>query len=115
MAARLSFTQLTGMSTLPDQSTRSKADPFPIVALGGSAGALDVLVRFFHNVDPEQRIAYVVVVHLAPASVSHLAQLLATHIRLPVAQIVDGEELVPHRVHVIPPNVDLTLVDRVFQ
>ena len=84
---------------------------FPVVAIGASAGGLDALSRFFDAMPPDQGVGFVVIVHLAPAHVSHMPELLARHTSMPVTQVDDSaaERMLPDRVYVIPPNRSLEI------
>jgi two-component system CheB/CheR fusion protein len=55
-------------STSPDDS----ATPMPIVGIGASAGGIDALRQFFDAVPPNNDMAFVVVLHLAPDRESNL-------------------------------------------
>jgi len=85
---------------------------FPIVGIGGSAGALDALKLFLPAVPADSDIAFVVVLHLAPDHKSLLTELLARLTGLPVRSIEDGTEVEPNNVYVIPPNATLTIEHR---
>ena len=54
--------------------------------------------------------AYVVVQHLLPDHQSMLPELLAAITSMPVVQVKEGMALEPDRVHVIPPNVQMTVI-----
>src|SRR5689334_10238374 len=77
---------------------------FPVVGLGTSAGGLHVLQRFFSAIPETPGIAFVVVQHLDPTHKSETAELLRRHCKIPVAEVHDGEPVVPDRVYVIPPD-----------
>lgn len=63
------------------------------------------------GLDESFPVAVVVVQHLDPRHRSLLAEILSRHCRLPVAEAVAGERLVPGRVLIAPPNRHL-LVNR---
>ncbi|MGI4862639.1 MAG: CheR family methyltransferase [Janthinobacterium lividum] len=88
----------------------SPGDKFHIVAIGGSAGSLDALERFFRNLPAHTGMAFVVVVHLLPTQASELAQVLQNFTPLPVHQIEDGMRVRPDHVYVIPPGRDLSIL-----
>src|SRR5471032_594940 len=81
-----------------------------IVAIGASAGGLHALSLFFRaaSVIPDD-VAFVIVVHLAPGSESHLPELLAKDTQLPVSVIEDGAMLRSGHVYVIPPKVSVVI------
>ncbi len=55
----------------------------PVIAIGGSAGDLEALGRFFDAVPPDSGIAYVVVLHLAPDHESRLPEILDRRAGIP--------------------------------
>ena len=62
-------------------------------------------MRSFFAAMPEQSgVAFVVVQHLAPDHPSQMVELLAAQTRVPVSQIVDGVQIEPDHVYVIPPG-----------
>ncbi|MHB8766500.1 MAG: chemotaxis protein CheB, partial [Deferrisomatales bacterium] len=84
--------------------------PFPIVALGASAGGLEALEQFFKHVPPQSGLAFVVIQHLDPVHKSILAELLQRFTPMPVCQVEDGMAAEPDRVYVIPPNRELAIL-----
>ena len=90
------------------------AETFPIVALGGSAGALDALEKFFAHLPALSNMAYVVVLHrpAVPDTTvgSQLIEVLQGFTPLPVAEAHDGLRVRPNRVYVIPPDADLSML-----
>jgi two-component system CheB/CheR fusion protein len=102
----------------PDRSApeEDRIDRLPtIVAIGASAGGLEALEAFVHAIPNDSGLAYVVVQHLAPDQPSLLDKLLSAHTPLPVSRIEDGAEIVPDRVHVIPPGPFLEIADERFR
>lgn len=87
-----------------------------IVAIGASAGGLHALSLFFRAASEiPADVAFVVVVHLAPGSESHLPGLLAKDTRLPVSAIEDGATLRAGHVYVIPPKVSVVIEQGTFR
>ncbi len=112
------------MSSLPSESTNDAAtaerpvetsvqgrapDPVPVVAIGTSAGGLAACTSFLEHVPTDTGLAFVIVQHLDPSHESHLVELLAKATSMPVVQITNGTDLIPNRVHVIPPAAVLTI------
>ncbi|MGA2126866.1 MAG: chemotaxis protein CheB, partial [Xanthobacteraceae bacterium] len=93
----------------PEDPGPKERASFPIVGIGGSAGALEALKLFLPAVPVDSQMAFVVVLHLAPDHKSLLTELLARLTRLPVRSIDDGTEVEPGTVYVIPPNATLTI------
>ncbi|SCY47620.1 two-component system, chemotaxis family, CheB/CheR fusion protein [Nitrosospira sp. Nl5] len=92
-----------------DRSTGNEPRPFPVVGVGASAGGVEALQRLFKSLPSTRGIAYIVVVHLAPAHPSRLADILAKSTSMPVIQVLGDITVEPDRVYVIPPNHYLTL------
>ncbi len=82
---------------------------FPIVALGASAGGLDALKRFFRAMPADSGLGFVVIIHLDPAHISHLPELLAQHTAMPVQPAQEATRIEPNQVYVIPPDTLLSL------
>ena len=78
--------------------------PFPVVALGGSAGALEALQAFVAHLPADTGAAYVIVTHYPSGQRSLLPDLLATQTQLPVQTARSGEPLAPDRIYVALPN-----------
>lgn len=90
----------------------SRTEPFPIVAIGASAGGLAAFDAFFDAMSayPEPGVAFVLVQHLAPDRPSALLELVQRHTPMPVAEVTDGMPVAPNHVYVIPPNRDLAVM-----
>ena len=93
-----------------DSATGGAAIPFPIVGVGASAGGVEALQRLFKSLAPKRGIAHIVVVHLAPAHPSHLADILTKCTTMPVVQVLGDTAVEPDTVYVIPPNHYLTRI-----
>ena len=83
--------------------------PFPVVAIGGSAGGLEAFIEFFKAVPPDPQMAFVIVQHLPPDRESLIAEILGRHTTLPVHQIEDGMAVEANHVYVIRPGYTLIL------
>ncbi len=75
---------------------------FPVVALVTSAGGLDALSRVLAPLPADLPAAVLVAQHLDPRRTSHLTRILAERTALRVAEAVDGDELAPGAVLVVP-------------
>lgn len=83
----------------------------PVVGLGGSAGSISALQKFFAAMAPDSGMAFVVVLHLAPEHVSVLDSILANSTTMRVQSAQDGQQLQANTVYVIPPGKILTASD----
>src|SRR4051812_15225286 len=107
----------------PDVSEEELAseidDPVPsfgyehnrVVGLGGSAGSIQSLQRFFKTMSPTSGMSFVVILHLSPEHDSALSDVLQRETSMPVKQASDGEKVLPDHVYVIPPAKHLSLSD----
>ena len=82
-----------------------------LVGIGASAGGISALREFFHDVPAESGITFVVVLHLAPAYESNLAEVLQPHVRMPVRKVEERVRMEPNHVYVIPQNRTLAVTD----
>jgi two-component system CheB/CheR fusion protein len=84
---------------------------FNIVGVGASAGGFEAFAQVLDSLPADPKLAIVFVQHLAPKHASALPSLLTSHSRMPVTEAVEGVRLEPNRVYVVPPNVQMELVD----
>ena len=83
--------------------------PLLYVGLGASAGGLEALRKFFDAMSSTSGIAFIVVQHLSPDHESLMDELLARNTDMPVQSVVDGVEVKPDSVYLIPPRKNLML------
>ncbi len=91
-------------------------DKFYVVGIGASAGGLAALEDFFSAVpiDPNLKIAFVVVQHMSPTHKSMLSEIIRRFTKMHVYDVKDGMGVRPHCVYVIPPNQDMIIVDGIL-
>lgn len=82
-----------------------------MVGVGGSAGSLPAMQKFFRNIPANTGMVFVVVVHLSPSHESSLAEVLARETKMQVIPAEDGQRVLPNHVYVIPPAKHLVTVD----
>ncbi len=85
------------------------SDDFPIVAIGASAGGLEACGNFLSTLPACSGMAYLIVQHLDPAHESLLAELLASHTKMPVGLAADGMAIEANHVYVIAPGTFLSI------
>jgi two-component system CheB/CheR fusion protein len=95
----------------PDVPAPAGEHPFPIVGIGASAGGLEAFTQLLSGLPGDSGAAFVLVQHLDPKHESILASLLSRATRMPVHETTDGTRIEPDHVYVIPPAVDIALVD----
>jgi two-component system CheB/CheR fusion protein len=82
-----------------------------IVGIGASAGGLEAFRAFFEYMPADSGMAFVLVQHLAPDHKSMLAEILAKTTAMTVTEAVDGAEVLPDHVFVIPPDATLSIAN----
>lgn len=86
-----------------------------IVGIGASAGGLEAISELLGSLVTRPGAVIVVVQHLGRTQDSLLPEILARKTALPVVEAADGLRVQPDHVYVIPPNVTLTVSDRVLR
>lgn len=105
-------------TSLPEPvPTRGRHGPAAqrIVAIGASAGGLAPLEEFLRHTSPATGVAYIVVQHLDPTRKALLAELLQRATSMPVREAQQNMRIEPDSVYVIPPNVELRVIDRMLE
>jgi two-component system CheB/CheR fusion protein len=88
-----------------------KEKPFPVVAIGSSAGGLKALSSFLKNLPSKTGMAYIVVQHLSKDHESFLTEILSKITAMKVQEIDDMELMKPDNVYVIPYNRGIEVTD----
>ena len=83
----------------------------PVVGLGGSAGSIQALQRFFQSTPLDTGLAYVVVVHLSAVNDSSLPLLVSSWTSMHVKAASNGDRLEANCVYVVPPGKHVAAVD----
>ena len=99
----------TDASTLSEKP--KSPHPFPIVAIGASAGGLEAVTLLLKNLSPETGMAYIYVQHLSPDHKSLLTPILSKTTTMPVQDIEDMDKMLPDHVYVMPYNRDIEVTD----
>jgi two-component system CheB/CheR fusion protein len=97
-----------------DVERSGQPKPFPVVAIGSSAGGLEAVTELLEGLETDLEMAYVVISHLDPEHESPLPELLQKRTAMPVHTVVDGMRIKPDHVYVIPPNANMGIVDGVL-
>lgn len=103
---------LTGTGTAQeatDEERETALLPFPLVAIGASAGGLEAYIELFRSLATDTGMAFVVVPHLSPEHESHMAEILAAYTTMQVRQIENDTTPVPNEVFVLPAGEHLTI------
>ena len=83
--------------------------PSYIVGMGGSAGALEAFEQFFAHMPADSGFGFVLVPHLDPTHKGMMPDLLGRCTTMKVVQVEDGMPVLPNRLHIIPPNKDMSI------
>jgi two-component system CheB/CheR fusion protein len=92
-----------------------RSSELSIVGIGASAGAMDPLKEFFHEIGSEAGLAFVVVQHLDPTHTSHMAEILARQTAMKVFEAADRMPVKANCVYTIPANKYLSIEDGVLR
>ena len=116
--AELSFQQkhslLMKSKTKIKNLKKETKKPFPIVAIGASAGGLEAITEILKNLSPDTGMAYVYVQHLDPSHESMLTSILSRLTKMEVLEAKDAMALEPNHMYVIPANKDLYIIDGIL-
>ncbi len=82
---------------------------YKVVGIGASSGGLSAIRALLKELPAPTGCAFLLVQHLHPDHESMLAELLADVTTLTVVQAVDGADLRPEHVYVIPPGVYMSV------
>ncbi len=97
--------------TPPIPEEKPAHNPFPIVAIGASAGGLEAVTQLLQNLAPDTGMAFIYVQHLSPDHKSLLTPLLSKVTKMKVQDIDDMEKMQPDNVYVIPYNKEIEVID----
>jgi two-component system, chemotaxis family, CheB/CheR fusion protein len=92
----------------------SKADSFPIVGIGASAGGLEAFKELLASLPEKTGMAYVLVPHLDPDHQSVLTEILSRFTKIAVCEVMDGMPVERDRIYVIPPNKTMGISEGKF-
>ncbi|HEY2366237.1 MAG TPA: chemotaxis protein CheB, partial [Polyangiaceae bacterium] len=88
-----------------------EASPTYVVGIGASAGGLEALESFFHEVPLDTGMAFVVVQHLSPDFRSVMSDLLGRQTSLPIHLVEDGMPVQANHVYLIPPKTEMIIAE----
>lgn len=81
----------------------------PIVAIGASAGGLEVFGQFLDHMPSDSGLAFVLLQHLDPTHQTLMPELLAKHTKMPVLRADNGVQIQANHIYVIAPNSRLQM------
>ena len=74
------------------------------VGIGASAGGLEAIEELFSLMPTNSGLVFIVIQHLSPDYKSLMVELLSKKTKIPVHRSVDGMEVKPNNVYMIPPK-----------
>lgn len=83
---------------------------FKVIALVGSAGGVEAVLRILRRLPATLEAAVIVLIHMPPERTSHLVEIIRRECALPTVAAADDEPLRPGRVFVAPPGKHLLIV-----
>jgi two-component system chemotaxis response regulator CheB len=78
-----------------------------VVAIGGSAGSLEVILRLVPVLPTRSGVCYVIVLHRKNDADSALASIVSARTTMPVCEVEDKEEIHPNFIYLAPPDYHL--------
>jgi two-component system, chemotaxis family, protein-glutamate methylesterase/glutaminase len=93
---------------------KRSSEDFPIICVGGSAGALDAYARLLDNLPEDMGVAIVIVNHVRSVA-TMLHEILPHHTKMPVELITEKLDIQPNHVFIIPANRDLHVLNNEFR
>jgi two-component system CheB/CheR fusion protein len=85
---------------------------FPIIAIGGSAGSIQALEKFFTHMPADSGMAFVIIIPLDLNHQGSVAMIIQTYTPIPVIEAEDGMFVKPDHIYIIPPNKDMGIHNR---
>lgn len=110
-STKSSVVDLESPAVVSGKTFNLKADQFPIVGLGASAGGLEALEQFFTNMTANCGIGFVVIQHLDPNYKGIMTELLQRVTKMRVYTVTDRLKIKPNCVYVIPPNTSMSILN----
>jgi two-component system, chemotaxis family, protein-glutamate methylesterase/glutaminase len=102
------------MSVSLPVKTKTMAQGFPVVCVGGSAGGLDAYIRLLQHLPADMGAAIVIVNHLRTAA-TLLHDILPRYTDMPVELITEKLDIAPNHVFIIPEKRDLHVLEGEFR
>ncbi|WP_176060083.1 chemotaxis protein CheB [Paraburkholderia sp. BCC1876] len=99
----------------PGSDSTSKAEDFPVVGIGASAGGLEACRKLLGALPVNAGMAFVLVQHLDPTHKSMMVDLLGEHASVNVREAEDGMLIEREYLYVIPPGASLSVRNGTLQ
>lgn len=99
------------MENTTNQPNITKANLFPVVAIGASAGGIGAMNELLKHLSAHTDMAYIYVQHLNADRESQLVPIFSRATKMPVVEAADGMRIKANHLYIIPPDKDLTVID----
>ncbi|HWJ30404.1 MAG TPA: chemotaxis protein CheB, partial [Flavisolibacter sp.] len=96
------------------KSNRNSNSKFPIVGIGGSAGAIEAVLELAAHLTSNTGMAYIYLQHQSPDYNSKLVEVISRKARLPVLEAEDKMAIEADFFYVIPAGKEMILSDGHF-
>jgi two-component system CheB/CheR fusion protein len=113
--AQQALRQARPQAVIEEARGRESAVPFPIVALGASAGGLEAFTQLLRVLPADTGMAFVLIQHLDPTHASMLVDILARATVMPIAEATNHMEVTANHIYVIPPGVTMGIAGGMLQ
>ena len=100
---------------LEKEKHQHKSKPYPIVAIGASAGGLESVTKLLENLPDHTGMAYVYIQHLDPDRDSMLVEILQRATKMKVQQAENLMPIEANHFFIIPPNKNMCIMDDVLK
>src|SRR6185436_21036064 len=91
------------------ENERDGHNPYPVVAIGASAGGLEAFSLLLASLPADTGMAFLLVQHLDPRHESRLTDILGRKTSMPVLEAAHGMSIQQNKVYVIPPNANMAI------
>ena len=99
--------------TAAADKTKRKSKPYPIVAIGASAGGIEAVSELLSHLPADTGMAYVYIQHLDPTHESNIVPILSRVTKMKVCEAEHMMQIEPDQLFVMPPNKDMAIIDGV--
>ncbi len=87
-----------------NRKVNKDSSKFLFVGIGASAGGLNAIKNLLINIPENNGMAFIIVQHMDPTHKSGLVNILSRSTYMDVKEVVDGVQVLPEHVYIIPPN-----------
>ena len=98
-----------------NRKVNKDSSKFLFVGIGASAGGLDAIKNLLSNIPENNGMAFIIVQHMDPTHKSGLVNILSRSTYMDVEEVVDGVQVLPDHVYIIPPNKDMGILNGKLQ